>query len=83
MVLIPNLLFQHGSSSSNESAKFEKNLQKIFAFFFESKETTPFSFNDILDCLRPLNGIPRDFKDFKVRQSSFELFSFSTIFSSK
>ena len=28
----------------NESAKFEKNLQKVFALSFELKETTPFSF---------------------------------------
>ena len=53
MVMIPNLLSGTGSFSSNESAKFEKNLQKIFAFFFGSKKTAPFSFNDILDYLHP------------------------------
>ena len=54
--------FVRGNFCSIESAKFEKNLQKVYAFFFESKETTPFSFNDILDCLSPLEFITRDFK---------------------
>ena len=49
VVLIPNLFFGGGRFSSNESAKFEKNRQKVFAFFFRSKETAPFFFNDILD----------------------------------
>ena len=46
----------------NESAKFEKNLQKISALFCELKETILFSFKDIIDCFPPLEGIPRDFK---------------------
>ena len=52
-VLILNLFFGHGSFCS-ESAKFEKNLQKIFALSLELKEITPFFFNDILDCLPSL-----------------------------
>ena len=48
VVLIPNLFFGHGSFSSSESAKFEKNRQKIFAFFLGWKETTSYYFNDIL-----------------------------------
>ena len=79
VVLIPNLFFGRGSFISNESAKYEKNLQKIFAFF-GSKETTPFSFNDILDCLPTLEGISRDSK---VHQSSKGLFLFYAIFSPK
>ena len=51
--MILNLFSGRGSFSGNESAKFEKNLQKIFAFFFGPKETTPISFNDILDYLPP------------------------------
>ena len=80
VVLIPNLFFGGGRFSSNESAKFEKNRQKVFAFFFRSKETAPFFFNDILECLPSLKGIS---KDFKVRQSSLGLFLFSAFFSSK
>ena len=45
LVLIPNCFFGRGSFCSSLSAKFDVDLQKIFAFFFESKETTPFSFN--------------------------------------
>ena len=77
VVLIPNLFFGGGRFSSNESAKFEKNRQKLFAFFFRSKETAPFFFNDILDCLPSSKGIS---KDFKVRQSSLGLFLFSAFF---
>ena len=51
MVLIPISFFGQGRFCSNESAKFEKDLEKIFAFFFELRETTPFSLNDILDFL--------------------------------
>ena len=80
VVLIPNLFFGGGRFSSNESAKFEKNRQKVFAFFFRSKETAPFFFNDILDCLPSSKDIS---KDFKVRQSSLGLFLFSAFFSSK
>ena len=78
--MIPNLFFRRGSFSCNTSAKFEQNLQIIFAFFFGSKEATPLSFNDILDCLSHLEGIPRDFK---ARQSSLGLFLFSANFFSK
>ena len=80
VVLIPNLFFGGRRFSSNEPAKFEKNRQKVFAFFFRSKETAPFFFNDILECLPSLKGIS---KDFKVRQSSLGLFLFSAFFSSK
>ena len=80
IVSIPNLFFGLGSYCSSESAKFEKNLQKVFALFFELKETTPCSFNHILDCIPPLEGIPRNSK---VHQSSLGLFLFSAIFSSK
>ena len=54
--------FGRGGFCSIESAKYEKNLQKVFALCAELKETTPFCFNDILDCIAPLEGIPRDFK---------------------
>ena len=57
---IPNQFFGSKIFCSNEFAEFEKNLQKIFAFFFESNETTLFSSNDILDCFPYLEGIPRD-----------------------
>ena len=57
---IPNQFFGSEIFCSNEFAEFEKNLQKIFAFFFESNETTLFSSNDILDCFPYLEGIPRD-----------------------
>ena len=80
VVLIPNLFFGGRRFSSNEPAKFEKNRQKVFAFFFRSKETAPFFFNDILDCLPSSKDIS---KDFKVRQSSLGLFLFSAFFSSK
>ena len=33
-----------GSFCSNESAKFQKNIEKVFTVSFESKETTPCSF---------------------------------------
>ena len=39
-----------------------KTFKKVFALSFELKETTPFSFNDILDCLHSLEGIPTKFK---------------------
>ena len=39
-----------------------KTYQKVFALSFELKETIPFSFNNILDCLPTLEGIPRDFQ---------------------
>ena len=55
------------------------NLQ-VFALSCEFKETTPFSFNDVLDCIIPLEGIPGDYK---VYQSYLGLFLFSAIFSSK
>ena len=51
VILIPHLLFERGSFGSSKSSKFEKNLQKVFTLFFKLKETTPFSFNDIVDCL--------------------------------
>ena len=57
----PKFIFGRGSFSSNESAKLEGNLQKVFPLSFELKEPTPFSFNDILDYFSPLEGIPRDF----------------------
>ena len=45
-------IFGHGGFCSIESVKLEKNLQKVFALFFELKETTPFSFIiNILDYL--------------------------------
>ena len=62
MALITIWFFAHKSFCSNKAATFQKNLQKKFAFFFESQETTPFSFNNILDCLPLLGGISRDFK---------------------
>ena len=40
----------------------QKKVQKVFALPFELKETTPFSFNDILDYHSPLEGITRNFK---------------------
>ena len=35
--MIPNLFFERGSFRINESAKFEKNQQKLFALSFELK----------------------------------------------
>ena len=47
---------------------FDKIVQIVFALFFELKdtiktttETTPISFNDLLDCVLNLQGIPRGF----------------------
>ena len=54
-----NLFFGRRSFCSNESAKFEKNVQKVFALFFELKETTSFPFNEILDYIPLLEDIPR------------------------
>ena len=65
---------------SSKSAKFEKKLQKVLALSFVTKETTLFSFNDILYSISSLEGIPTDFE---VRQSSLGLFVFSAIFCSK
>ena len=58
LVSIPNLYFECERFSSNKSAKFEKNPQKLFALSLELKETTPFFSNDILDCFSFLEGIP-------------------------
>ena len=57
VVLIPNMVFRYRSFCCNESAKFEENLQKVFALSFESRETKPFSFNDILDHNSHIKGI--------------------------
>ena len=71
------LYFGRGRFCSSEYAKFEKNLQKAFALSFELRETAPFSFNDNLDCLPPLEGIVRDFK---VRQCSLDYSYFLQFF---
>ena len=57
-----------------------KKQKKLFVFFFEPKEATLFFSNDILDCLPPLEYIPRDFK---ICQIFLELFLFFATFASK
>ena len=73
--------FGRGSFYSSQSARFEENLQKIFAFFFESEETVPLSFNFKLSPTLTISN-SKVFRNFKARQSSLGLVLFSSIFSS-